>query len=435
MPFSLNPARVFYGWWIIAAIFIYSLYTAGVIVYGFTSFYDPIIKEFGWTYAMVSVAASLRGAETGLMAPILGFLIDRWGSKWVLFAGAVITGLGMIFLSYINNYAGFVIGFIIVCLGVSCSGPSVITPVVNNWFRRRLGLAVGVMATGFAFSGLLIPVVTQMIDAIDWRQTLFILGIVGIVLCAPLALLVRHKPEKYGYGPDGVPLQAISQKSPSPSARVNMEVPEMEVTTGQALRTRTFWHIVIAYTLQFTIIGAMLAHVVPFLGSVGISRSTASFFAAAIPIISIIGRLGSGWLSDKFSRKKVAVVAFAIICVGTFLFDYVDNTLIWLLVIAVVLYSISYGSANTLRAVLMREYFGRKHYGTIFGILIGIMSVGTIVGPYVAGWIYDTWQSYHYAWWIFTILNVAALILLITTPRIRVKTKVEEETVNEVTSP
>jgi MFS family permease len=295
-------------------------------------------------------------------------------------------------------------------------------------------MAVGVMATGFAFSGLLIPVVTKMIDAIDWRQTLFILGIVGIVLCAPLALLVRHKPEDYGCVPDGTPLQAAGQNNTSASVRPKPDVPEIEVTTVQALKSRTFWHIVTAYTLQFAIIGAMLAHVVPFLGSIGISRSTASFFAAAIPIISIIGRLGSGWLSDKFSRKRVAVAAFGILCVGTFLFDYVNNTLVWLLVVAVVLYSVSYGSANTLRAVLMREYFGRKHYGTIFGFLIGIMSVGTIVGPYVAGWIYDTWQSYHYAWWLFTVLNVAALVLILTTPRLKVKAKAEEA-VKAATSP
>ena len=129
--------------------------------------------------------------------------------------------------------------------------------------------------------------------------------------------------------------------------------------------------------------------------------------------------MSSGWLSDKFNRKKVTAVYFAAICAGTLLFDYVSGMTIWVLVLAVILYGLSYGSANTMRAVLLREYFGRSRFATIFGFLTGILSLGTILGPFLAGWIYDTFASYHYAWWIFTIINILALLFLVTTPKVK----------------
>lgn len=167
----------------------------------------------------------------------------------------------------------------------------------------------------------------------------------------------------------------------------------------------------------------------PFLGSVGVDRSTAGFIAAAIPIISVAGRLGSGWLSDKFNRKLVAVGLFAIVLVGVFLFGLVNSFVVGLLTMAVILHSVSYGSFNTLRAVLAREYFGRTRFGTIFGFMMGMMALGVIIGLRIAGWIFDTWHSYRYAWWLFTGLNAAALVLLITTPQMRTT---QRKTGNEV---
>ncbi len=418
MQVSLNPSRVFFGWWIVAACFIMSVYGAGVVVFGFTTFYDPIIKEFGWSYAQVSLGASLRGAETGLLAPLLGFFIDRWGARWILFAGALITGLGLMFLSSIGSYGGFFLGFIIISLGTSCTGPSVVVPAASYWFRKRLGLAMGILATGFGLGGFVLPLLVKLIDVFEWRKALFILGIASLVICLPLTFLIRRKPEDYGYGPEGAPLLK-SAAVESDSGTQEVPVQEAGFTTRQALKSRAFWQITLAFTLQYAVVAAILAHVMPFLDSVGINRSTAGFIAAAIPVVSIGGRLGSGWLSDKMSRKLVTVFSFAVVLVGVFLFDYINNAAVWLLVLALVLYSLSYGSSNTLRAVLSREYFGRARYATIFGFMLGIMAVGTIIGPWVAGWIFDRWHSYHYAWWLFTGLNAVALVLLITTPRLK----------------
>ena len=322
-----------------AACFGFAIYTAGIVVYGFTAFFDPIIQEFGWSYAQISLAASLRGAESGLIAPVLGFFIDRWGARWVLFIGGLVTGLGLIFLSMIDTLTGFYLAFFIIAVGTSCCGPSVITPAASNWFRRNLGMAIGILSAGFAFGGTLVPLVIWMIDTFQWRLTLLILGIAGLVVCLPLSLVIRDRPEKYGYAQDGGPLPEEPREE---SASLPSTTPPAEVDIGvkPALKSRTFWHLSLAFTLQYVVIGGILTHIIPYLESVDVPRSTASFFAGAIPVVSIAGRLSSGWLSDKFNRKNVTAAYFGVICIGTLLFDYVSGLTIW------VLYWLSFSTAS-----------------------------------------------------------------------------------------
>lgn len=421
MPQKGKSPKIFYGWWIVIDCFAIAIMTSGLVVYGFTAFFDPIIEEFGWSYAAVSLAVSLRGVETGLISPVLGFLVDRWGAKWILFTGTLLTGLGLIILSRVTSLAQFYGAFIVVAISTSFCGPGVVNPVINHWFRRNLGKATGILAAGFALGGLLVPVIIKLIDSYGWREALVILGVCCLVICVPLALIIRHKPEQHGSMPDG-DIGSLDNKS------INIKNPELdlipaEINMGvsQVLKSRTFWHITLAFALQYLVISAVLVHIMPFLNTVGIPRSTASFFAGAIPVFSVIGRLGSGWLSDKFSSKRVAVVSFAFVCLGTLLFDYVTSITLWILVLAVILFSVSYGCANTLRAVLPREYFGKSRFATVFGFLLGILALGSMLGPYLAGWTFDIWKSYHYAWILFTGVNLASLVLIATTPSVRVK--------------
>jgi sugar phosphate permease len=409
--------NIYYGWYIIAACFLSSLYIAGIVVFGFTAFFEPFIQEFGWSYAQVSLAVSLRGAETGLISPALGFLVDRWGSRWLLFSGAILVGISLIIMSRMQSLVGFYTGAVLLAVGASFSSPAVVTPSASNWFRKRLGMATGILAAGFGFGGLLIPVIIKLLNSQGWRDTLFILGIGTFVICIPLSLVVRHKPEKYGIGLDGERLQEKLEPLSGTQKIKVIEIPTREFTTKEALTSRAFWHIALAFTLQYVVVGAVLAHIMPYLGSVKIDRSSAAFFAAAVPVVSIAGRLACGWASDKIDRKTLTIIAFAVICGGTFLFDLSGVDTVWLLVIAVILFGLSYGSANTLRAVLLREYFGRSRFGTVFGFFMGFLSLGVILGPYLAGWIFVSWHSYHYAWWIFTIMNLGALILIISMPK------------------
>jgi len=119
MIISKKHPRVFYGWWVVGSCFLVALYVGGVIFYGFTAIFEPIADEFGWSYTQISLAASLRGLEVGLLSPFIGILVDRWGPRKLIFGGAIILGSGFILLSRTGSLGIFYGAFILIAIGVS----------------------------------------------------------------------------------------------------------------------------------------------------------------------------------------------------------------------------------------------------------------------------------------------------------------------------
>ena len=300
---------------------------------------------------------------------------------------------------------------------------TVLMTAVANWFRKNVGLASGIAASGFGAGGLLVPVVVGLIEMYDWRMTIIILGLGMFVIVLPLSLLFHHKPEQYGYLPDGEVKDTVIFDD-------GLVVPQtVEVNFGAklALKTRAFWHMAVAYTCHILILSAIITHVMPYLSSIGIARSRSSLVATIIPLMSIGGRLGFGWLGDKTDKKRVLMAAFAMIGLGSLCFGYASVGGAWLLIPFLVLFGIGYGGSNALRPSLLREYFGRASFGTIFGLIIGINMLGGIIGPTLAGWSFDNWGSYHGIWFVFAGLATAALTAIFTMPPVSVTSGVADK--------
>ena len=204
MHLNWKPSKIFYGWWVVGACFLIWLFIGGFVTFGFTAFFEPIANEFSWSYTQISFAASLRGMETGILSPLLGLVVDRWGPRRLMFGGIVVIGIGLTLLSYTTSLGMFYGAFALVAIGISSSAsPTVTTTAVANWFRRKSGIAIGVMTCGFALGGLMVPVIVRLIDIVGWKSAIFVLGLIIVLIGLPLSLLVRHKPEQYGYLPDG----------------------------------------------------------------------------------------------------------------------------------------------------------------------------------------------------------------------------------------
>lgn len=414
--------NVFYGWWIVGACFIVWILIGG-FVFGFTAFIEPIANKFGWSYAQISLAVSLQAAEAGIVAPLMGLIIDRLGPRRIMFGGAILVGLGLFLLSRVTSLGMFYAAFILVAIGVSGLSPTVIMTAVANWFRKKVGIAIGIVACGFALGSLIVPVIVKLINVFDWQATFFIMAMSILIIVLPLSLLIRHKPEKYGYLPDG---EQSSTVIPDEVPGI-LQTSETDIGVKQAVKSRTFWHIGLAMTFQFLATNAVVTHVMPYLSSVDIARSTSSLVAMALPIASIIGRLGSGWLGDRYSRKRVATGCIAIMGLGLLFFSYVSNEGLWLLVPFIILFGIGWGGSATIRAALVSEYFGRARFGTILGFMMGMIALGGIAGPFFAGWVFDNWGSYHIAWLTFGCLAFAALITVATTPRVGMPVKLYDK--------
>ena len=397
--------RIFYGWWVVVACFFIALYVGGAAIYSFTVIFEPIVNEFGWSYTQVSVAAALRGTEISLLAPIFGILVDRWGPRRLIFAGVVITGVGLILLSYITSLGTFYGAFIILAIGMGTCTNAVLIPAIVNWFHGRAGVAIGIMLCGWGLSGLLVPVVVELINQLGWRGTMFALGVSIWIICLPLSLLVRREPRQHGCLPNAGANHTAIDGGPTQA-----QASEVNIGAKQALKSRMFWHIVLSQMAQGMIFVAVITHVMPYLSNIGIARVTSGLVAGAIPLASIPGRLGFGWLGDRFDNRWIMAGGFALMSLSLVCFQYASA----LLVPFIILFGISYGGNFTIVAVLLRGYVGESKFATIYGFLFGLGAIVGVIGPLLAGWVFDNQGSYQGIWLAFAGLAVAGLIAVAT---------------------
>ena len=402
--------KIFYGWWIVVAGFFISMYMSGSVTFGFTAFFEPIVEEFGWSHSQVAFVASLRGLEAGIFAPLVGMLVDRLGPRKLVVAGAIVSGLAMFLFSRVNSLAMFYGVFLLVGLGMSlCLGVVPIT-AVSNWFRKRMSLAVGIVVSGTGASGLLLPLFSSLIDTLHWRTVALIIGIGMVCIVLPLGLVLRHRPEQYGYAPDGI--TDPDEKKAVEETRLS----ESRKSVKDILKSGTFWHIVLVYICSYAVITSVQTHNMPYLGSVGIDRLTASMVAGGLPLFTIAGRLGFGWLGNKFDVKRLSMSTFLFVGLGTLCYAYIGTMSMWLIFPFLLLFGLGYGGSVPMLPVMVREYISKRRFGLTLGFAMGLMTMGQLAGPPVAGWVYDTWSSYHNIWLIFAGLMFAVIIGIFTLP-------------------
>ncbi len=411
---QLNQKRhtIFYGWWVVVASFLITVYTGGIIYFGFTAIFEPIQNEFGWSYAQISLAASLRDLEMGLLAPIMGVFVDRWGPRKLMFGGPIIIGLGLLLLNTVNSLIMFYVAFIVIAIGMSNCSSTVKNTAVANWFRKKVALASGIVAAGFAVGGFLVPAVTTLVDTLEWRKAMVVLALSMWSIGLPLSLLMRHKPEQYGYLPDGeLNIPSLNDKRP-----VLAQKTEVNISGKQAIKSRTFWHISLAMMCQTFLSSAVVTHVMPYLDSIGLAWTTASLVAMSIPPASIGGRLGFGLMGDIFNKKRLSAIGFALMSLGLIFFALIPNGSMWLLIPSLLFFGTGWGANITLRPALLREYFGRNRFGTIHGFTIGILMMGIVAGAPLAGWAFDVWDTYEGIWLIFAGAGITGIFTILKTP-------------------
>ncbi|MFC2034878.1 MFS transporter [Chloroflexota bacterium] len=401
--------KMFYGWYIVGASVIISAIMGGMSFYGFTALVNPVSEALGWSFSQISLVMSIRGLEVGILSPFLGKLVDRWQAKWLILAGAIIIALGYIVLSRVNSLAMFYISFMIIALGSSLGVTMAPMVTTARWFKKNLGKATGIIAVGVGVGGLTTPIITKLIDTFDWRVTVIILAAVVAVIGIPLAFVFRNRPEEYGMLPDGVPQSTEDGVSEFGQYDFDMGVRE-------AIKMRAFWHFGLASFCQVAAASAVILHVMPYLVSLGITRTTASMVAMFVPMASIPARLTYGWLADIFPKKYVFATANVLTGIGLFCFSIIGGDSSVIIVLFVVFFGFGLGGLLPIRAPIIREYFGTKNFGTIFGITFVFLTLGTIISPPIAGWVYDVRGVYDPYWLILGGIAMVAAVSMLTMP-------------------
>ncbi len=396
--------KIFYGWWIVFVCGFIGFINHGITGYGFTAFFEPIVKEFGWSYTQISFAKSLRGMEMSIFTPIIGFLVDRFGSRKLLFLGTITVGFGLILLSITQSLVMFYSSFLLLAFGSGGIGGLVLITTVANWFDKNVGKALGVVTSLAAAGGLIVLLIVWLIDVFQWRTALIILGLGVWILGIPLSLSIHDKPEQYGYIPDEKSLN-------NPMLHLKNKGTGSEIGLQEVLKQRAFLYLAIVEVIRHMITSAVILHVMPYFSSVGIPRSTAGMLAAVFPLFTIIGRFGFGWFGDVFDKRYTMVVALALTGIGLLGFCYMRQG--WAILIFILLFSSGWGGSMILTRTIQREYFRKDYFGKMLGIIMGLGSIGGIIGPTLAGWVFDTLRSYHFIWLVFCGLNGISIWLIL----------------------
>ena len=403
--------KIFYGWWVVLATSCIHFWGAGTFYYSFTAFFNPIVDEFGWTYAATSFATSLRSIEGGIASPLVGFAADRYGVRPLLLIGSILSGLGFIFLSQINSLWSFYLIFFFLSIGSSLLFPVPGWTVVANWFERKRAIAMGFLSAAVGISGMLIYFVNWLIGMFGWRTILIFIGIGMWVIAIPSALIVRNNPESCGLLPDGDRPSGSPSKIPSGSREKGTRHPH-GIGLFQALKTRAFWVIALTGVVSGGTLHAVMVHVMPYYISVGFGRETASLVASLLVIVSVAGRLGIGWLGNRMDTRRLMAFGLLLQALG-FLFLAGAQTL-WQAILFIILFGPGYGGVITVRLTLQAEYFGRRAYGTIQGATLAIIVIGSVVSPVLTGLVYDSYATYRPAWLVMAALVFAGSLLALS---------------------
>ena len=413
--------RVFYGWRIVAAGFFINAFGVGTFFYGFSTFFNPLIAEFGWSRTVMSGVFSLSRLEGGIEGPIAGWLTDRYGARRMLLMGVAIAGVGFIVLRMVNSPLSLYLIFgLFLSLGFNLGYTHATGAAVAKWFIKKRGRAFSFLISGNGIGGaIFVPLIAWLIIQFGWRVSTVIIGVATLAIPLPLSLIVRSTPEEMGLVPDGQPTRygaSTSEEDRSTQASVSDAVPEdVDFTVREAMRTRAFWVYVASMMLRSCILSSIVVHQIPHLTDIGIPYQTASTVLGLMVLMSVPGRFIFGWLGDRYSKKVLLFLLCLLQGVGIFIF--VNANTLQLLYLFVVVYGLGYGGVIPLAIALRADLFGRRNYATIAGITMAIATIGTVAAPILAGYLYDTTQSYSLAFYIFMVMIVLSGVFFLFIPR------------------
>ncbi len=406
---------VFFGWWLLGAGTVVMVMQGGLYAYGFPAFFVPLAATLGTSRGALSLAFSFTRLESSLLGPIEGYMIDRFGPRGIMYIGFALLGLSFILFSFVTSLLGFYLVFPIIALGASLSGFLPVITAVNNWFSRRRGLATGICSAGVNVGGVLVAMVAFSISIYGWRTTAVLIGLAIWLLGLPLTAMMRHKPQPYGYLPDGDDPDA----PPGSSADGGPDAEEApDFTPMQALKTPAFWFIASAHGFSLFIVGSVSIHQIPLLVDAGISFETAASILAFMTLVAMVGRVAGGWLGDVMGRKLILVVCFLLMSAGVIVLATAQT--VPQAMLFAVLYGLGYGARAPILIAIRAEFFGPRNFATIMGLSQPVMVIGSFFGPIAAGFAYDAQGSYQMVFFVISVINLigAGLVFFIKKPDI-----------------
>lgn len=384
------------GWGVCVAAFVGVMVSfAAIMPYTFSLFIEPLTGAFGWHREAISNAFAIAAITVAIFSPGIGMLLDRFPPRRIILPSILVFAAAYASLSLLTpNISRFYLTYFI--LGVVGNGTAQLayTRAVLTWFQKHRGLALALVLTGSGTGSIVIPLITQaVIQHYGWRSGYLALGLIALVGIPLTALLVRNRPV-HAAQPDHHFQSGVSVKT--------------------ALASGIFW--VLAFMIMLEAFGSngLISHLAALLTERGVSAESAALALSVMGATSILGRLTTGVLLDRYFAPYIALLMLAISAIGTFALTTTASSAVALAGTALLGYGL--GSEADVVPYLIARYFGRKHFAALYGLTWTAYAVGGATGPIVVGHFYDRAGMYQprvIAGLALTLVIGAALSLLL----------------------
>ncbi|MBI2861776.1 MAG: MFS transporter [Chloroflexi bacterium] len=406
--------NIHYGWVVVGAAAMAAALTAS-LRYSFGVFIDPLVDEFGWSRGNISLAYALQFVIFAFVSIGVGWLSERYGTRRLLFLGGIMFLITTYLMSSITElwqlyaYYGVLLGFAI--------GPfySPLHSSISLWFRRRLGVAIGLVVAFQSLGALFLsPLLRVLLTTIGWTRTFQAVTLGGTALLGAAIALFRNRPADVGavaYGADAAetPNQKVSAgESP------RLVVPTISVR--EAFATRLFWGLVVAHFLGCVSHSLPLVHVV----SIGLDRGLPGLVAATVlgfvSGFSVLSRFGMAVLADIVSGRRALALTLFIQASGILILLWAREA--WAFYLFAFIFGIGYGGEMVVFPVINRDYHGQANTAGIYGYQMAGGALGMATGGYMGGFLYDLTGTYTSAIWFAAIMGyIGAFVALAALPR------------------
>ena len=423
-PWTKTKGR-FYGWWMVVVGGFIMVITSVPIFQATAVWAVALESQFGWTRTQLGLALSFTRVEGSITGPIAGYLVDRMGTRFMVFTGLMVLTIGFFLFSQVQNLWMLYLAYFIMSVGQGQAGWLTVMTMMNHWFLRHRGLAMGLAMMGMGIGTLvLIPIIAWLInpdaDRLGWRHTAEIFAVVALLSSFILPKIIRNKPEDIGEQPDG---DSPGQNAPTESG-TSQGKPELELTIGQALRTQAFWCISFGHGFGSMAVLAIMSHLGLLLRDMGHDVQTAGWVITVQTGVSIVFQFFGGWIGDRMPKNIALFIFTSLQGVGV-IFLVLGPHIFYFYAFAV-LFGIGFGGRTPLTTAIRGDYFGRASFGKILGISTVPMNLLLLISGPLVGFMRDGIGDYNNAFLLMAGLNLlgAALFLIARRPKLQSLAKV-----------
>jgi len=379
---------------------------AGLHSFGFTVFFLPLSQDLNLNRTSTSLAFSLARAEGAVEGPIVGHLLHRYGPKPIMLAAVLLMGFGYLLLSQVNSYVTFLIVYLGV-ISLAHAGGFMHAPMVliNTWFIRHRARAITISSAAFGMGGVLVaPMLSIIVQTWGWRWGAAVGGVLFLAIGIPLSLLIRRSPESMGLLPDG---DELAKPVPGKEGQAQTVKSEVDVTVAEALRSFAFWGSVLAAGIRNGSYHAISVHFIPIMVWKGLSQAEAALLLSVYAFLGMAATLILGWFADKANKPRLT--AFILFAAAAAMFLPIFGSSLWSLCLFTILFA-AVETTFPLGWAVVGDLFGRTHYAKIRGYMVLFYTWGGVLGPVIAGAIFDRWATYEpLLWFLIGVFIVAGL--------------------------